>query len=106
MFLRHRIVSIIFFGLLLSVTVFSQTKDTKSLEARRKALKQLLADEWEYELRENPEMATIIGDYRYNDRWSDFSLAHIRQQKRDMEKWLARFAVIDARGFPGQEKLN
>jgi uncharacterized protein (DUF885 family) len=69
-------------------------------------LKQLLADEWEYELRESPELATSIGDYRYNDRWSDSSLAHVQQQKRDMQQWLAKFEALDGGGFSEQEKLS
>ena len=80
--------------------------ESKSLEARRQQLKQLVADEWEYELRESPELATVIGDYRYNDRWSDSSLAHIAQQTKDTQEWVARFEKIDTTGFPEQEKLN
>lgn len=96
----------IFLGLLLSVSLFPQNRNKKSVDERRKELSKLLAEEWEYELRESPELATIIGDYRYNDRWSDISLAHVRQQKEDIEKWLARFSAIDTSGFPEQEKLN
>ncbi|HZR65284.1 MAG TPA: DUF885 family protein [Terriglobales bacterium] len=77
-----------------------------SVESRRAQFKQLLADEWEYELRESPEQATIIGDYRYNDRWSDASLAHVQVQKKDMEQWLSRFEAVDVSGFPEQEKLS
>lgn len=82
------------------------TSAPPTLEARRKELNQLLAEEWEYELRESPELATLLGDYRYNDRWSDFSLAHIQREKEELEHWVARFAAIDATGFPEQEKLN
>jgi uncharacterized protein (DUF885 family) len=77
-----------------------------SLEARRQQLNQLLAQEWEYELRESPELATIIGDYRYNDKWSDGSLAHAAKQRQDAEVWLKKFEAIDTSGFPEQEKLN
>jgi len=73
---------------------------------RKAQLKQLFRDEWEYELRESPELATSIGDYRYNDRWSDGSLAHVQQQKRDFEQWLAKFQDIDAAGLDEQEKLS
>lgn len=90
--------------MLLASLVFSA--DHPSLEARRKSLDQLLVDEWEYELRESPELATLVGDYRYNDRWSDFSLAHVEQQKQDIARWVARFAAIDTADFPEQEKLN
>jgi uncharacterized protein (DUF885 family) len=78
----------------------------KDIDAHRQKLNQLIAEEWEYELRENPEFATVIGDYRYNDRWRVLSLSHAQQQKRDAQKWLSQFEAIDLTGFPEQEKLN
>src|ERR1700757_2763235 len=104
---RMRIGSLAFMiiaGALLAPLALSA--DHPTLEARRKSLNRLLADEWEYELRESPELATLLGDYRYNDRWSDFSLAHVDEQKDDLAHWVARFAAIDTTGFPEQEKLN
>jgi uncharacterized protein (DUF885 family) len=83
-----------------------QSEETKSLDARRQELKKLLAEQWEYTMRESPEFATIIGDYRYNDRWSDFSLARIERTKKETQTWLERFEGIDTTGFPEQEKLN
>lgn len=80
--------------------------DSASLDSRRAQLKQLLANEWEYELREAPERATVIGDYRYNDRWSDTSLAHVQQRKRELQEWLTRFEAINTADFSEQEKLN
>jgi len=86
--------------------VFSRANTNAALDAHRAELNRLISDEWEYEMRESPEFATVVGDYRYNDRWSDSSLAHVRQQRDDLEKWLARFSAIDTTGFPEQEKLN
>ena len=40
------------------------------VEVRRKALGDLLAEQWEYTLRTSPEFASILGDKRYNDRLS------------------------------------
>src|SRR5437667_10331321 len=54
----------------------------------------------------SPERATVYGDYRYNDRWSDASLAHVQQQKRDLQEWLSKFEAVDTAGFNEQEKLN
>ncbi len=76
------------------------------LDARRAALTKLLGEEWEYELQEGPEGATIYGDYRYNDKVSDVSPAHQKQQYEDQKRWLARFEAIDTAGFPEQEALN
>ena len=105
-FFPRRRTSAIFLGAFLGLTSFANGKNVKTLDDRRKELKQLIADEWEYEMRESPESATVLGDYRYNDRWSDNSLAHIRQQKEAIGKWLERFNAIDTSGFPEQEKLN
>jgi len=92
--------------LVVSLAASLHAKSAESLEARRQKLNELIAEEWEYELRETPELATIIGDYRYNDRWSDNSLGHEPQIRQDAEKWLARFEAVDTTGFPEQEALN
>lgn len=95
----------------ISVLIFSlassaQSNSAQSNDARRQQLNKLIAEQWEYELRESPELATIIGDYRYNGRWSDGSLAHVAQEKKDLQAWLARFEEVDTTGFPEQEQLN
>ena len=78
----------------------------KSLEERRAEFEAALAEQWQYELRESPEFATIIGDYRYNDRWSDISLAHSEEQRRETEVWLSRFKAIETDGFSEQDELD
>ena len=78
----------------------------EDLQERRERLKTAIAEEWEYELRESPEFATMIGDRRYNDRWSDLSLAHVDEHRRDLAAWLTRFEAIDPSGFTEQEGLN
>ncbi|HXZ45643.1 MAG TPA: DUF885 domain-containing protein, partial [Pseudolabrys sp.] len=66
----------------------------------------LLADEWEYTLRTQPELATHIGDNRYNDRLSDFSDKAIADDLEHERQALRRFEALDTSGFPEQEKLN
>src|SRR5579883_3149888 len=73
---------------------------------RVKALNALLAERWEYTLKRTPEFATILGDYRYNDQWSDISLAATQRHKKDDEAYLARFKAVDTTGFDEQDKLN
>jgi len=84
----------------------AQQNSTPANQGQSAKLKQLLADEWEYELRESPELATSIGDYRYNDHWSDSSLAHLQQQKKDIQEWLGKFKAFDVSGLSEQEKLS
>ena len=78
----------------------------QSLQARRAELNRLLADEWEYTLRTQPELATQVGDNRYNDRLSDFSDKAITEDLEHARQSLARFEALDVTGFPEQEKLN
>jgi uncharacterized protein (DUF885 family) len=73
---------------------------------RVKALNELLAEQWQYQLKESPEFATILGDYRYNDKFSDLSIAHAMQQKKDAQAFIVRFEAIDTTGFDEQDRLN
>lgn len=84
----------------------ARTEAKSNLEARRKALNDLLGEQWEYTLRTSPEFATIIGDKRYNDKLSDFSQKAIDDDLAQTKKFLARFQTIDTTGFPEQEALN
>ena len=77
-----------------------------NLEGRRKALNDLLTEQWEYNLRTDPEFATIIGDKRYNDKLTDFSQKAIDADLAQTKKFLAQFEAIDTTGFPEQEALN
>ncbi len=77
-----------------------------TLEARRRALNDLLHEQWEYNLKNQPEFASVIGDKRYNDQLSDISAAAIRRREAESKVWLTRFQAIDTTGFPDQEALN
>ena len=78
----------------------------QSLEARRAELQRLLADQWEYTLRTRPELATHVGDDRYNDRLSDLSNKAIADDLQHTRQVLRRFQAVDVTGFPEQEALN
>ena len=76
------------------------------LEARRKALNDLLHEQWEYNMRTSPLYASILGDKRYNDKIDDFSQAAIDADLEQSRVFLKRFEAIDTTGFPEQEALN
>ena len=81
-------------------------KPANDLEARRKALNDLLAEQWEYNLSENPEFASILGDKRWNDKSSEVSDAAVQRDLQKSREFLTRFEAIDTTGFPEQEALN
>jgi uncharacterized protein (DUF885 family) len=76
------------------------------LEARRKALNDLLHERWEYTMRTSPLYASILGDKRYNDKLDDFSQQAIDDDLEQTRLFLSRFEAIDTAGFPEQEALN
>jgi uncharacterized protein (DUF885 family) len=85
---------------------FAQPPAPRSVEARIAAQNALFAEQWETGLRENPERATAVGDYRYNDRLGDYSLAEIVAENKENQAYLARLAAIDVTGFPDQDLLS
>ena len=93
------------FAVTLLVPFVARAADS-TLEGRRAELNRLLAEEWEYTLRTQPELATQVGDDRYNDRLSDFSDKAIGDDLEHTRQALARFEAIDVTGFPEQERLN
>jgi uncharacterized protein (DUF885 family) len=90
---------------ILSFLTFAATSQP-DLESRRKALNDLLAEEWEYRLHTHPIFASILGDKRWNDQLDDFSQKSIDDNLEADKKFLARFEAIDTSGFPEQEALN
>ena len=95
-------------SLLGSVTVAAPvaTATPASVTARVDALNKLLAEQWQHSLQNAPEFATILGDLRYNERWSDVSLAHQAAERKVNADFLKRFEAIDTTGFADEDKLN
>jgi len=83
-----------------------RTPEKTSTEARRTQLSAVLEQDWEYELRVHPEMATYIGDNRFNDRVSDHSAKFFAEDLEHAKQTLERIESIATDGFPEQEQLN
>ena len=77
-----------------------------TLDERRAALKALLAEIWEDWLRRGPEFASSIGDKRYNDQLSDYSVATYNEQVARDRDYIFRLAAIDTAGLSDQESLS
>src|SRR5688572_7267439 len=77
----------------------SKQPPTLPLEQRTRQLNELLAEHWEYTMRTSPELASILGDKRYNDRLTDFSQTAIDRDLRQARAFLKKFEAIDPTGF-------
>ncbi len=88
----------------LSAAAFSQT--TPSVADRVAAQNALFEEQYQNGLRESPERATATGDYRYNDRLSDVSLAAIAHRHAEDLEYLSRLKAISPVGFSEQDQLS
>ena len=70
-FMRFTVCLMLCVGLLLPLNALAAS--SADLETRRKALNDLLAEQWEYNMRTSPIYASILGDKRFNDKVDDFS---------------------------------
>lgn len=77
-----------------------------SVENRGEQLLSLFDEEWQYELRTNPEWATQLGDNRYNDRLSDSSPEFFQADVELKRGFLTRFQAIDPAGLSRPDMLS
>jgi uncharacterized protein (DUF885 family) len=75
-------------------------------EANRKALNTLFQEYWEDGLKHAPEFASMLGDKRYNDQISDYSVKAINDTLAREQAFLMRLAAIDTAGLTDQEKIS
>ncbi|MGB0066099.1 MAG: DUF885 domain-containing protein [Terracidiphilus sp.] len=83
-----------------------QNQAPASVEDRRKALNDLFHEYWEDRLKHDPEFASEIGDKRYNDQTSDYSVQAVNDELAREQNFLMRLAAIDSTGFTDQEKIS
>src|SRR5271170_6914654 len=77
-----------------------------SVAARSKALSALLADIWQDHLKHSPEFASSIGDKRYNDQLTDYSVKEVNAALQRGLDYIQRLGAIDTTGLTDQEKLS
>ena len=77
-----------------------------SVDSRLAAQNALFADYWETNLKLNPTLATQVGDYRYNDKLGDFSLAAIARRHEVDQAFLTRIKAISTDGFGEEDRTS
>ncbi len=69
-------------------------------------LNKVFADYWEDQLKHNPEQASQLGDKRYDDQLSDYSVEAYNAALDRGRAFLDRLGAIDTAGLSDQEKLS
>lgn len=92
--------------LLSAETVPRRVEVDGALEARRRILDGILSQYWEHHISRHPELSSILGYKRKNDRLYDFSQEAIDEDLTKAKDFLVRLEAIHTDGLTEQEKLN
>jgi uncharacterized protein (DUF885 family) len=91
--------------LVLALSVYGWAAEQQPNAATR-ALHDLFAAEWDYDMQQAPERASALGDRRWNDRWPDDSLAAFARRNQHNQEVLAQMARIDRASLSPADQLN
>ena len=95
--------------LVLSLSFLAATASVSAAPAAGSAeatLHQLFEAEWERGLREDPLLATYLGDRRYEDRWPDLSPAALARSHAADRAVLENLAAIPSDSLAQSDRLN
>jgi uncharacterized protein (DUF885 family) len=79
---------------------------SSAVAQREKALNAVFSDYWQQQLKDSPEFASTLGDKRYDDQLSDYSVAGYNAHLEHDRAFLDRLGAIDTAGLPEQEELS
>ncbi|MDH3251182.1 MAG: DUF885 domain-containing protein, partial [Ignavibacteria bacterium] len=99
----NRAVCILFF--LLLAAPFGSARNPAEPEVAAD-LHALVDEDWEWYLKENPELATYLGVHRYNDRLTDLSMKGLEDRKRRQQEMLRRVRALDHSALAGQDRIS
>jgi uncharacterized protein (DUF885 family) len=79
---------------------------SSTVSQREKALNAVFSEYWEQQLKDSPEFASSLGDKRYDDQLTDYSVAGYNSHLEHDRGFLDRLGAIDSTGLPDQEQLS
>jgi uncharacterized protein (DUF885 family) len=91
---------------LVAIAGSALAQNVKPVAERLATQNALLEEAYQSDLRNFPERATAFGDYRYNDKLTDYSLDAIAQRHETDESFLRRLEAIPNSGFSEQDQLS
>ncbi len=95
----------IFLLLLLGISL-TACQQLPSVADKTSNLHDLFKEDWEWQLKEFPEMATMLGDNRYNNMLTDISLEAREKRKAHDKEMLTRIQAIDRTKLAGQDATS
>jgi uncharacterized protein (DUF885 family) len=93
-------------SVLSALPAFPQATAAPDLASREKSLNDLFAQIWEDHLSHSPEFASTIGDKRWNDQLTDYSVETYNTQLARGREYLEKLSQIDTAGMDDQLVLS
>ena len=81
-------------------------QNAPDLAAKHQTLRAFDDEYWNFYQRENPELATFYSEYRYNDKLTDYSLAHWHKAEKELAALLARAQALDVDGLSELDQID
>jgi uncharacterized protein (DUF885 family) len=105
---RHKTVVFTVVAVIAAVSgsLFAGPQDAEPFVYRLAAQNALFEDQYQSDLRYSPERATAYGDYRYNDKLGEYSLAAVAERHNTNQSFLAKLEAISTKGFIDQDQLS
>ena len=104
MLMRAYLCELLVFVFAGSASVLAQ--GLKPAADRLAAQNRIFEEQYQSDLRDFPERATAFGDYRYNDKLGEHSLAAIIERNQTDQAFLERIEAIPVTGFSEQDQLS
>jgi uncharacterized protein (DUF885 family) len=104
--MHHKILALSLTICCCSVAAGTSRGAAPGVQSRVDAQNSLFEEYYQSELKAHPERATAFGDYRYNDRLDEYSLAALRGMHAGDVKFLGRLEAIPTGGFSEQDMLS
>src|SRR5215203_5523280 len=85
--------------LLITLPLFAASSETDKLN-------KLVAEDWQWQLRDNPENATYAGERGHDDRLTDRSAAAWERRRAHNREMLKRIEAVDRAKLSAGDRLN
>jgi len=97
---------IVILSVFLQLSIRGGAAQDVPLSNRVKTLNAIFSDYWEDQLKHEPELASSIGDNRYNDQLRDYSVRAYNDSLARGRGFLSRLAEVDTAGMSTQGQLS
>jgi len=104
--MRNRWLLVVVAAYVFSAACTSPSTRSVAVESRIAAQNTLFEQQYQSDLRADPELATAYGDYRYNDELNDYSIAAVKLRHERDREFLLRLKAIATTGFSEQDALS